>query len=463
MQLLFVHGWSVTDTSTYGELPEVLSKEATKFDLDLDIKHIFLGKYISFHDEVMMDDIARAMDRALRDLPGNSDEIINPFSCITHSTGGPVVRFWVNKFYGETDLENLPLKHLVMLAPANHGSSLAKLGKARLGRMKAWFSGVEPGQRVLDWLSLGSDGQWDINKEYTKYDYAKTNFFPFVLTGQGIDNKFYDFLNHYLVEKGSDGVVRVAGANMNYRYFSLNQSWNEIIREQPTVTKLIAKKPEKAPTRIPLGVYSEYSHSGEDMGIMQSIDENKKDAPIVKGILNCFQVKSREDYQRCSEEFDQLTTINQKGSANYSMLVFNICDDQGIQIGKDDYDLILLAGNKYEPNELPKGFLMDKQMNDKTGRIIYYLNANKMSKIKNGKFGFRVEARPDNGFSYYVKVEYRSEGIPVSDIIVPNQTTYVDIKLHRFVDKNVFRFASVEDKPEDFKDIDPSGESTGNH
>lgn len=461
MQLLFIHGWSVTNTSTYGELPEVLSAETAKYDLELDVQHIYLGEYISFHDEVMMDDIARAMDRALRDLPGNSDKVINPFSCITHSTGGPVVRFWVNKFYGETGLKDLPLNHLVMLAPANHGSSLAKLGKARLGRIKAWFGGVEPGQRVLDWLSLGSDGQWDMNEKYLSYNYNKTEFYPFVLTGQGIDNKFYDFLNHYLVEKGSDGVVRVAGANMNYTYFSLSQSRDEIIRKRPLTTRLIAGNPKKTPANIPLGVYNEYSHSGKNMGIMLSIKKEDTAAPIVKDILKCFLVTSREDYENRSEELKQLTSDSQIGSDRYCMLVFNIHDDQGIQIGKGDYDLILL-GEDYKPNKLPSGFFKDSQMNDDSGRIVYYLDADKMRRIKDGKFGFRVEARPNKGFSYYVKAEFRSEGIPISEIIIPNQTTYVDIQLHRFVDKNVFRFSSVDDKPHKFKRVKPSGDAVGN-
>jgi hypothetical protein len=91
MQLIFVHGWSVTNTDTYGNLPQALSKASGNYGLVLDIRHIFLGRYISFHDEVTMDDIARAMDRALRDLPGNGDDRIAPFSCITHSTGGPAV------------------------------------------------------------------------------------------------------------------------------------------------------------------------------------------------------------------------------------------------------------------------------------------------------------------------------------------------------------------------------------
>lgn len=40
MIVLFVHGWSVTDTSTYGRLPEALSAQASNYDLDIDIQHI---------------------------------------------------------------------------------------------------------------------------------------------------------------------------------------------------------------------------------------------------------------------------------------------------------------------------------------------------------------------------------------------------------------------------------------
>jgi hypothetical protein len=462
MQLLFVHGWSVTGTDTYGKMPEVLSEAAVNYDLDLEIKHIYLGKYISFHDGVTMDDIARAMDQALRDLPGNNEKAIKPFSCITHSTGGPVVRYWADKFYGQSQLKDLPLKHLVMLAPANHGSALAKLGKEKLGRLKAWFSGVEPGQNILDWLSLGSDGQWTLNESFMEYEFGKRSFFPFVLTGQGIDEKFYDFINSYLIENGSDGVIRVAGANNNYRYVSLEQTVDQIIRKNPLTYKLVHNEKFRKPENTPIGIYNMYSHCGKKMGIMQSVNENEMDAPIVQDILKCFKVNTNEDYQTRAKELEQLTQDNQKDSDRFCMLVFNIRDDQGTKIGMDDYDLFLLAGNQYQPQKLPKGFLKDRQMNDKTGRLVYYLDANKMNEIKDGKLGIRVVARPTKGFSYYVAAEFRSDGISAEDILVPNQTTYVDIKLHRFVDENVFRFGSASKKSASFKNIKPSGKTVGN-
>ena len=213
----------------------------------------------------------RSLNRALRDLSGNDGDI-EEFSCITHSTGGPVVRYWVDRYYGARELESCPLQHLVMLAPASHGAALAVLGKKRVSRIKSWFSAVKPGQRVLDWLSLGSEGQWILNQNFLSYDSARKGFYPFGLTGQGIDNRFYDFLNSYLVEPGSDGVVRVAGANMNFRYIALVQS-RDVLRSSPLTFSLYPTPMQPTATKtVPLGVFGNLSHSGNQMGIMRSVN-----------------------------------------------------------------------------------------------------------------------------------------------------------------------------------------------
>ena len=60
MLIVFVHGWSVTNTDTYGGLPAALVKNASA-KLDLQVTHLYLGKYVSFADEVKVDDIARGM------------------------------------------------------------------------------------------------------------------------------------------------------------------------------------------------------------------------------------------------------------------------------------------------------------------------------------------------------------------------------------------------------------------
>lgn len=458
MNLTFVHGWSVTHTNTYGGLPEAIAKIAQSNGLDISISHINLGKYISFDDSVTVQDISRAFDQALRDLFGSNSKIAN-FSCITHSTGGPVVRNWVDTYYGKSDLKNCPLKHLIMLAPANHGSSLAVLGKKRVSRIKSWFQGVEPGQHVLDWLSLGSEGQWSLNKAFLGYNSENNDHFPFVLTGQGIDNKLYDFINDYLLEPGSDGVVRVAGANTNCRFMSLSQTTIPIkensntLRLEPDVKSGIRKTRKTA-----LGVFSQYSHSGTKKGIMASIKPiNAANEPVVLEIINCLKVSTPKQYEKRTAELKHLTKLEQANQPRYSMLVLKVQDDQGNPIEEGDYDVFLLGGKSYSASALPKGFFKDRQMNRSTNNLVYYVNSDKMKAIRDGLFGIRVEAQPSKGLSYFSPGEFRSEGLAIDKILAPNETTYITITLNRRIDENVFRFSKASKKRESFKKTKPSG------
>ena len=163
MRIVFVHGWSVTHTNTYGVLPAAVAAFAPP-SLDVTVQELLLARYVSFSDEVTVDDIARAMQHAIATEVLPNLQPGERFACVTHSTGGPVVRKWITLYHGE-DLAACPLSHLVMLAPANHGSALAQLGKRRLSRLKSFVvDGVEPGAGVLDWLELGSQQAWDLNQ-----------------------------------------------------------------------------------------------------------------------------------------------------------------------------------------------------------------------------------------------------------------------------------------------------------
>ncbi|MEI9811991.1 MAG: hypothetical protein WDO18_04655 [Acidobacteriota bacterium] len=194
MLVVFVHGWGVRNPD-YGSLPERFRKV-----FDADIADVWLSEYITFNDAVTMRDLAQAFERARRaNFPDR------PFACVTHSTGGPLLRLWHDRYRG-------PLTHLFMLAPPNHGSALAQLGKGRLSRLKSWFGGLEPGQRILDWLELGSEEAWELNKRWSTDD----RLFTCVIAGATHHAAFYDHLNSYTGERCSDGVVRVASANPNY-------------------------------------------------------------------------------------------------------------------------------------------------------------------------------------------------------------------------------------------------------
>jgi hypothetical protein len=262
MIVIFVHGWSVTHTNTYGELPQWLESQSQKGALDIQVGNIYLGRYISFNDTVTIDDIARAFDHAVRDELADKLRDGARFACIAHSTGALIVRKWMDLYFKNT-LAQCPMSHLIMLAPANHGSALAQLGKSRLGRIKSFFEGVEPGQCVLDWLELGSDMSWQLNESWLQYNCTKHGIFCFVLTGQKIDRQLYDAINSYTGEAGSDGVIRVASTNMNYSLLKLHQEGHNgesLVVSNMTRTQSMA-----------FGVLPGASHSGKTMGIIRSV------------------------------------------------------------------------------------------------------------------------------------------------------------------------------------------------
>lgn len=459
MRLVFVHGWSVTNTDTYGGLPQALVKNAPT-DLQLEVDHLYLGKYVSFSDEIMVDDIVRGMEYAVR------DEIVpklakgERFACVTHSTGGPVVRSWIDLFYKDA-IDECPLSHLIMLAPANHGSALAQIGKNKLARMKFFLDGVQPGIGVLDWLELGSDQSWVLNTRWMDYKLLDAGLYTFVLTGQSIDRNFYDNLNSYTGEEGSDGVVRVAGANMNYGLLRLEQRVDGF--------KLLQQDQSAATA---LAVLPGLSHSGSDMGIMRSVSATDDGThPTVAAVLQCLDVRDATSYQACAKVFDELTGKTQQDekvkrkkelflfkrkfvTSRCFMLVFRVGDDRGNSL--TDYDIVLTAGPQYDANHLPEDFFIDRQRNSKNPeKLTYYLNHDVMAPwfMKpelQDKFGFQISARPNDGYAYYTVGEYRGTYSTLTKYFAPNQTVMIDVILQRQVMEGVFRLTQNL-SPEDFK------------
>ena len=447
MKLVFVHGWSVTSTQTYGELPQALLKLAPEA-LDLDIQHIYLGRYISFNDAVTLEDLSIAFESAR--LAELGDE---PFSVITHSTGGPLMRHWLCRYYQEA--ATTPLKHLIMLAPANHGSALAQLGKSRVSRLKAWFDGVEPGQRVLDWLELGSDGQHQLNLSWQQKDWLSSDVYPFVLTGETIDGALYDYMNSYTGEAGSDGVVRVCAANMNFVYARLAQqvgvlcdSFDGECAETLALTELT-----QAVEPCVLGIVPRASHSNRKMGIMNSVTQrNAANKPVVADILDCLRVKDRQGYRKLRQQMALKSEASRK-PPRYCMLVVRVFDNLGHAV--TDFDCYLLAGDEYHASRLPHAMVLDKQRNSVNGNVItFYLDANKLSRIKAGKLGLKLNPRPDEGFCHYKSAEFRCEPEQLTQLFGADQTLMLDVQLERYIAPNTFSFAKVGEKA-DFKQIPP--------
>ncbi|MDR8526160.1 esterase/lipase family protein [Shewanella fidelis] len=450
MDLVFVHGWSVTNTDTYGQLPQVL-KRLAEGESELVVHHIHLGRYISFDDEVRLDDIARAFDDARLTVLGNK-----PFAAITHSTGAPVLRQWLQLFFSGEAINTCPLTHLIMLAPANHGSALAQLGKSRVGRINSFFAGVEPGQRVLDWLELGSTEQLQLNLQWLESFTLGEGPLPFVLTGETIDKKLYDYLNSYTAESGSDGVVRVAAANLNFSYIKLVESRQSCDGfDSQCVVKLKQIQCITPQHDVAFEVINRASHSGKSKGIMASVTTgNAKQKPVVQRILQCLDIRTTAQYQQLSAQMSAANDSGQRKRFRGSMLVVRVSDDLGNPI--NDFDLILLSGANFVPGNFKKGFMLDRQKNSKNRHVMsFYLDSHKLEKISNGQLGLRVEPRPNSGMCYYRSAEFHSQPQQVATILKPDQTSIIDIVLTRLRDPALFTLVGTEHSG-DFKQLNKS-------
>jgi hypothetical protein len=457
MIVIFVHGWSSTHTNTYGDLPQWLESQRKDGTLDIQIGNIYLGRYISFDDTVTVDDISRAFDQAVRDEIADKLQNGERFACITHSTGGPTVRKWMDLYF-KNNLAKCPLSHLIMLAPSNHGSALAQLGKSRLGRIKSFFEGIEPGQQVLDWLELGSDMSWQLNESWLDYDCTAHGIYSFVLTGQKIDRQLYDAINSYTGEAGSDGVVRLAATNMNYSLLKLHQEGNN--GENLVVAKMLRTRP------MAFGVLPGCSHLGKNIGIIRSVTmANAATHPTAIWVLRCLQVKNPGSYNTLAKELAKLTQETQKNehiedvktlifkreyiTNRYSMIIFRLIDDRGNHLA--DYDLYLTAGPRYSEEALPTGFFVDRQRNIRNrGKLTYFLDYDIMETGLNtpqmqGNLGFRIKAYPEasnQALAYYRVLDFHSSLADINQILRPNETVMVEIMLQRRVDKAVSRITN---------------------
>jgi len=68
-----------------------------------------------------------------------------------------------------------------------------------------------------------------------------------------------------------------------------------------------------------------------------------------------------------------------------------------------------------------------------------------------GKFGFKITARPAEGFAYYTVAEHQGTFAGLRRYFEPNQTLMVEVELKRHVVEGVFQLTQNL-APEEFKD-----------
>lgn len=226
--LLIIHGWS-DSSSSFEKLAKIIESQIGRY-----VQEVNLADYVSMDDAVTFYDIAAAMQKAwlARNLPTEKGKV----DVIAHSAGALVLRTWLQIYYSAG---NSPIKNLVLLAPANFGSHLAHKGRAFFGRVIEGFNSkkmFQVGTQLLKGLELASPFTFNLALADCFNDqsyFGPGNILCTVLTG----NHGYTGISAAANEDGTDGVVRIAAANLNCAILDVDFSENML---EPTYNYLLA-------------------------------------------------------------------------------------------------------------------------------------------------------------------------------------------------------------------------------
>lgn len=225
--LVIIHGWSDNYTS-FVNLGKALSKPAPE-GIGADVKHIYLGDYLSLDDQITFDDLVEALHKAwvfAEQLP----TLRRSVDVVVHSTGALVIRHWLCKHFTP---QTAPIHHLLMLAPANFGSPLAHSGRSVIGRVIKGWKGerlFETGTEILKGLELASPYTCNLCFQdlFTEHSFYGPDA---ILCTVLIGNSGFSGISSIANRPGSDGTVRLSTANLNAKslYLDFTESNGNVV------------------------------------------------------------------------------------------------------------------------------------------------------------------------------------------------------------------------------------------
>ena len=366
-QVVIIHGWSDTSES-FEPLAGFLEEQG------IAASQIHLGDYISLDDDVRVEDVAKRLESVLDSRLGTG-ELQEPFDMIVHSTGGLVARQWLSEYY---PAGGSPIRRLIMLAPANHGSPLAAKGKSLLGRVaKGWNNWFETGTEMLNSLELASPYQWSLvqrdllaRSDDADSPYGKTcnRVLPFVIIGT---HPYASGARKLVDENGGDGTVRVPGANMNTRGLTIEFSGES---GKPEITHWHRRHDFDL---IPFAVLPDRNHTTvtdptEAGAASATVDQDRLGALIVAaletdaggydGLANDWKQRCEETASLAENDADTVKKrIDWFGDDRpaeyfhqYVQVVMHVIDDHGNEVG--DYFVEFSDGSDGEDRESSEFF-----------------------------------------------------------------------------------------------------------
>jgi hypothetical protein len=419
-KVFLVHGWSVTETTTYQALHLKLAENG------FELKNIYLGRYVSLEDKVEIADLARALHNALIDEMGKdwSDD----FHFITHSTGALVVKQWIVQHYKEKFVNKKPLKNVVFLAGPHFGSRLAHHGKSMLAQIK--YLG-DTGKQILTALELGSTHSWQINEAFLdRSNWKVKGIRPYCIIGDRVKKEFFvSKIFPGAFEEGSDMVVRVPAGNLNFKRFLFSKS---------NLAKAVGEISD-----VPFAALKDYTHSGPDYGIMNSIrrGSSPQNHLALKLIIDCLNVKNESGYSVVRESFNKITKETRKVRQGYAQLDFRFRDEDGNPIN----DFVFRLGAIVDGKEKPSKTVEHTHKNTVLGN---YFTAFMNLKPLEPNLTYFFDFNSDSGshlFNYSPDPLRVNAAGNILNFVCENQTTQLDIILSREPNKNLFVFHPGDD------------------
>jgi hypothetical protein len=419
-RVLFIHGYSETSLGAYFDFPRILESAG------IGVAQIALSAFNSLDDEVTIDDLARALADHVSDLEA-AGWVLSNCGVICHSTGALVARRWLLDRCSKSPRPPIP-SHLITMAGANHGSTLAQVGKSVLGYIQKLIEKriMSVGARVLTDLDYGSDFLMRLNDEWLTAlnDGTLAGLYSFSMGGDSVGNDPAMQLMWQTHERGSDNTVRISGANLNYRILYADPDTSTITHAQP-------------PVPVPHLILPGYSHFGPDTGILGNVHA-LTDPPIV-AVLAALAVRSTDDYNALASKWDADTAawnVAHPNDANATLL-FALSDRAGRSI--DDcfigfLDLETASANVVQALSISSTAILPHspiQNNVAMGSYSFYLNWANYLPVQHQ---VHIEAHSPSTLITYKPVDYRPTP-ELGKLIEPNQFTYVKVKMDRDTDQ----------------------------
>jgi hypothetical protein len=460
--VVLVHGYSETSLGAYQHLPELLS--AAGFD------SIVLSAFDSLDDFVTIGDLAGALEMRVADLEATGFDV-SAAAFVCHSTGALVVRRWMldRRAAASSPCQAVLPQRLITMAGANHGSSLAEIGKSPIGYLEKLLSKhmLAVGKAVLTDLDYGSDFLWRLNDEWLDAwndpEHPLSNqTLAFSLGGDFIGNDRAMKLFWATCESGSDNTVRISGANLNYTMLEANPD-----SDPPKITPRVLNR------AVPHLILSGYSHFDSDTGILHAPDATDT---AFKALLVALQTPEA-GYDALAEQWHeangkwatqktQNTQPGKTGDVN-STVVFNLRNQATDPIGDcmiAVWDEAEISGDPRDvtlPSQRPPGAEYVPTVETDAERTIRQevINASLSSSaailpnspihndVSIGSYSFYldyrtwigdgshhhavyIEAVSDSQYIGYKPTIYRPSD-DINRLIQPNQFTYVRVTLNR--------------------------------